>query len=152
MPLLPIRVSCSQVNIETDMVIPYSLFHLHSVLSVLLILRIAKLDSCHVWKDAVGFQAQRGVYHMLLLGATLVFYLDDHGLDAIQTVNEPDAIINIPKDLELACMKQVAKEWKRQSNSEWGQASKGVGDVSISINIDELLDDVKATLNRYRRL
>ena len=83
----------------------------------------------------------------------IAYYHSDHlGSSNVMTVNEPDAIINIPKDLELACMKQVAKEWKRQSNSEWGQASKGVGDVSISINIDELLDDVKATLNRYRRL
>ena len=58
----------------------------------------------------------------------------------------------VPKDLQLACMKQVAKEWKRQDKQEWGEASRSFGEGSISISIDELLDDVKATLDRYRRL
>lgn len=74
------------------------------------------------------------------------------GSSNVMTVNEPDAIINIPKDLELACMKQVAKEWKRQDKQEWGEASRSFGEGSISISIDELLDDVKATLDRYVRL
>lgn len=76
----------------------------------------------------------------------------DGGSSNVMTVNEPDAIINIPKDLELACMKQVAKEWKRQDKQEWGELSRSFGEGSISISIGELLDDVKATLDRYRNL
>lgn len=76
----------------------------------------------------------------------------DGGSSNVMTVNEPDAIINIPKDLELACMKQVAKDWKRQDKQEWGETSRSFDGGSISIEVSELLKDVKATLDRYRRL
>jgi len=54
--------------------------------------------------------------------------------------------------LELACMKQVAKEWKRQHKQEWGETSRSMGEGSVSIEITELLEDVKTNLDRYRRL
>jgi len=100
-------------------------------------------------EDAVGY-----VEFVSITGE----FADDETIDIsggnsnVMTVNEPDAIINIPKDLELACMKQVAKDWKRQDKQEWGETSRSFDGGSISIEVNELLEDVKATLDRYKRL
>lgn len=70
----------------------------------------------------------------------------------VMTVNEPDTIIRIPRDLELACMQQVAVEFQRQQKKEWGETSRSFGDGSVSTMVEEeLLSYVKQILEKYRR-
>ena len=77
----------------------------------------------------------------------------DEGSGNVMTVNEPYAIIRIPKDLELACMQQVAVEFQRQQKKEWGETSRSFGDGSIStMTEEELLPYVKMVLEKYRRI
>ncbi len=77
----------------------------------------------------------------------------DGGASNIMTVNEPDAIIRVPKDLELACMQQIAVEFQRQQKKEWGETSRSFGDGSIStMTEEELLPYVKMVLEKYRRI
>lgn len=76
----------------------------------------------------------------------------DGGASNVMTVNEPDTIIRIPRDLELACMQQVAVEFQRQQKKEWGETSRSFGDGSVSTSIEEeLLPYVKQVLEKYRR-
>jgi thiamine pyrophosphate-dependent acetolactate synthase large subunit-like protein len=71
----------------------------------------------------------------------------------VMTVNEPDTIIRIPRDLELAVMQQIAVEFQRQQKKEWGETSRSFGDGSIStMTEEELLPYVKEVLKKYRRL
>ena len=76
----------------------------------------------------------------------------DGGASNVMTVNEPDAIIRIPKDLELACMQQVAVEFQRQQKKEWGEVSRSFADGSVTTTTEEeLLPYVKQVLEKYRR-
>ena len=74
----------------------------------------------------------------------------DGGGSNVMTVNEPDTIIRIPKDLELAVMQQVAVEFQRQQKKEWGETSRSFGDGSVSITTEEeLLPYVAKVLKKY---
>ncbi len=64
------------------------------------------------------------------------------------TPTAPD--IALPADLKLACMIQVAREWKKTQDSEWGQTSKSLGDGSVSFIEASLLKEVREILDRYR--
>lgn len=76
----------------------------------------------------------------------------DGGAGNVMTVNEPYDIIRIPKDLELACMQQVAVEFQRQQKKEWGETSRSFADGSVSITTEEeLLPYVAKVLKKYRR-
>ena len=59
--------------------------------------------------------------------------------------------VTVPSDLQMACLKQCAREWQTQKTSSWGETSRSFGDGSISYETKDLLDDVKAVLNRYAR-
>lgn len=75
------------------------------------------------------------------------------GAANILTINEPDSIILIPKDLQLACMQQCAVEFQRLTKKEWGETSRSFPDGSVSTSIEEnLLSYVKEVLDRYRRV
>lgn len=75
-----------------------------------------------------------------------------NGAADVMTVNEPYEIIRVPKDLELACMQQVAMEFQRQQQKSWGEVSRSFGDGSVTtMTEEELLPYVKMVLNRYRR-
>lgn len=58
----------------------------------------------------------------------------------------------MPADLKLACLKQVAWEWKKYSGKRWGESSHSFEGGSISIETVNLLPDVKEILGLYRRL
>lgn len=76
-----------------------------------------------------------------------------NGAADVMTVNEPYDIIRVPKDLELACMQQVAVEFQRQQKKEWGETSRGFPDGSVTtMTEEELLPYVKRVLEKYRRL
>ena len=60
--------------------------------------------------------------------------------------------LTVPKDLQLACMEQVAYEWQRQKNRTWGESSKSKGDFNISYIKDDLLSQVKKVLDSYRKM
>jgi len=76
----------------------------------------------------------------------------DGGAANVMTVNEPDTIIRIPRDLELACMQQIAVEFQRQQKKEWGEISRSFGDGSVTTTTEEeLLPYVKQVLEKYRR-
>lgn len=75
-----------------------------------------------------------------------------NGAANVMTVNEPYDIIRVPKDLELACMQQVAVEFQRQQKKEWGEVSRSFGDGSVTTRVEEeLLPYVKMVLEKYRR-
>ena len=58
----------------------------------------------------------------------------------------------IPGDLKLACLEQVAYEYKKFSQQGWGVTSVSYPDGTISkVGEAEFLPMVKATLDRYRR-
>lgn len=57
----------------------------------------------------------------------------------------------VPDDLKLACFKQCAKEWQTQKMSNWGESSRSFPDGSVSHDVKDLLEDVKAVLRRYAR-
>lgn len=77
----------------------------------------------------------------------------ESGASGVMKVNEPDAIIRIPKDLELACMQQVAVEWKRAQKGEWGESSRSFPDGSVTtMSEEEMLPYVKRVLEKYRRV
>ena len=70
----------------------------------------------------------------------------------VMTVNEPNTIIRIPRDLELACMQQIAVEFQRQQKKEWGEVSRSFGDGSVTTMTEEdLLPYVMSVLMKYRR-
>jgi len=76
-----------------------------------------------------------------------------NGAADIMTVNEPYDIIRVPKDLELACMQQVAVEFQRLRKKEWGETSRSFGDGSVSIMTEgEFLPYVKMILEKYRQI
>lgn len=59
--------------------------------------------------------------------------------------------VALPHDLKLACMMQVAAEWKRSQQKTFGASSLSVGGASISLQPElELLPQVKTILLRYR--
>ena len=59
----------------------------------------------------------------------------------------------IPDDLKLACLKQVAFEWKIQKGSLWGEASRTYPDGAITTySTGQLLPDVREVLERYKRV
>lgn len=73
--------------------------------------------------------------------------------EGVIKVNEPDPIIRVPRDLELACMQQVAVEFQRQQKSEWGETSRSFPDGSVTtMSEDEMLSYVKKVLEKYRRV
>lgn len=77
----------------------------------------------------------------------------DGGSSNVMTVNHPETPTMIPKDLQLACMKQVAHEFQQYKNKTWGEMSRSAEDGSISIISEEnLLPSVKETLQRYVKL
>lgn len=77
----------------------------------------------------------------------------ESGASGVMKVNEPNAIIRVPKDLELACMQQVAVEFQRQQKKEWGETSRGFPDGSVTTMVEEeLLPYVKKVLEKYRRV
>jgi len=57
----------------------------------------------------------------------------------------------VPRDLELALFKQVAKEWQVQKHKTWGEDSRSVGESSVSLQPGNLLDEVEEALKRYVR-
>ena len=57
----------------------------------------------------------------------------------------------LPADLKLACMIQVAREWKKSQGSEWGETSRSFPDGSTSHVERGLLKEVEETLQKYRR-
>jgi len=60
-------------------------------------------------------------------------------------------LANVPGDLQLACMKQVAFEFQQYVQKNWGESSRSFGDGSTSMFREiTLLEDVKEILNRYR--
>lgn len=77
----------------------------------------------------------------------------DGGAGNVMTVNEPYDIIRVPRDLELACMQQVAVEFQRQQKDEWGETSRSFPDGSVTtMSEEELLPYVKRVLEKYRRV
>ena len=59
---------------------------------------------------------------------------------------------DIPHDLKLACIDLVTRKYKQYDERLHGVSSKSFGDQSISYSLDNLPADIKATLNRYRRI
>jgi len=59
--------------------------------------------------------------------------------------------IALPADLKLACMIQVAREWKKAQGAEWGETSRSFQDGSRSFVEKGLLKEVEDVLARYRR-
>jgi hypothetical protein len=57
----------------------------------------------------------------------------------------------MPKDIQLACMKQVGIEWRRAKEEDWDQTSKTFPDGSIARNIIELHPQVKDICRKYKR-
>ena len=57
----------------------------------------------------------------------------------------------LPADLKLACMMQVAREWKKSQGSEWGETSRSFPDGSTSHVERGLLKEVEEILQKYRR-
>ena len=74
------------------------------------------------------------------------------GASNVMTVDQAETPTLIPTDLQLACFKQVAWEWKKYSGKRWGESSHSFEGGSISIETVNLLPDVKEILNLYRRL
>ena len=56
----------------------------------------------------------------------------------------------LPADLKLACMIQVAREWKKTQGSEWGETSRNFPDGSTSHVERGLLKEVEEILQKYR--
>ena len=57
----------------------------------------------------------------------------------------------LPADIRLACMMQVAREWKKNTLSEWGVVSKSSPDgLSVTKTETGLLKEVREILDRYR--
>lgn len=74
------------------------------------------------------------------------------GSSNVMTVDHPDSTIWLPKDLQLACMKQVAYEWKQQKGKLYGETNRSYPDGSIAyVPVKELLDSVKQICERYQR-
>jgi hypothetical protein len=60
------------------------------------------------------------------------------------------AIANLPKDLKLAALKQIAFEYQEQRTKSWGEVSRSMSDGSVSKReVTKFLPDVKETLDRY---
>lgn len=75
-----------------------------------------------------------------------------NGAANVMTVNEPYDIIRVPKDLELAVMQQIAIEFQRQQNKEWGETSRSFADGSIgTLTEEDFLPYVERVLKKYRR-
>lgn len=58
----------------------------------------------------------------------------------------------VPLDVKLACLVEVARQYEVIDKRMWGETSRTVEGVSVSLNTDELLGSTKATLDRYMRL
>lgn len=58
----------------------------------------------------------------------------------------------LPADIKLACMIQVAREWKKTQGAEWGESSRTFKDGSTTRIERGLLQDVEEILVRYRRV
>ena len=57
----------------------------------------------------------------------------------------------LPADLKLACLMQVAREWKKATLNEWGVISKSSPDgMSVTKTETGLLKEVREILDRYR--
>lgn len=85
-----------------------------------------------------------GVWRRGYLNETLTFVA---GFDVAGT--SP----TIPGDLKFAALEQTAFEWKKAQQKDWGVTSKTFPDGSITKeNVTELLPQVKAIINRYRRM
>jgi len=56
---------------------------------------------------------------------------------------------SVPADLELICMKQVAKEFKEWKAKTWGETSRDIGDGSVAISETSLLPEIEKTLLKY---
>jgi hypothetical protein len=59
---------------------------------------------------------------------------------------------SVPSDIQLVCLKQCGKEWQTWKEKNWGETSRSFPDGSVAFESKDLLDDVKAILNRYARL
>jgi len=76
----------------------------------------------------------------------------DGGSSNVMTVNHPETPTLIPKDLQLAVFKQVAFEFKRYVQQDWGESSRSFPDGSVSFIEKDLLPSVNTILERYRKL
>jgi hypothetical protein len=69
----------------------------------------------------------------------------------VQGANPGTGEVVLPADLKLACMIQVAREWKKNTLSEWGVISKSSPDgASVTKTETGLLKEVREILDRYR--
>ena len=66
--------------------------------------------------------------------------------------SEVEGVDEMPKDLQLACMKQVGIEWKRAKAEDWDQTSKTFPDGSISRNITNLHPQIEMVCRKYARM
>lgn len=58
----------------------------------------------------------------------------------------------LPADLGLACMMQVAREWKKGQLGEWGMTSKSTPDgATVARTEAGLMKEVREILDHYRR-
>lgn len=58
---------------------------------------------------------------------------------------------NIPAELKLAALIQIAYEWQKQKGSSWGETARSFPDGSTTyINRKEFLPEVAQVLSRYR--
>lgn len=77
------------------------------------------------------------------------------GNSNVMTVNEPGGSAEdspgLPGDLRLAGLMQIAKAWKEQDKSEWGETSRSMPDGSISLTTEDLLPFVAEVLERYKK-
>jgi hypothetical protein len=58
----------------------------------------------------------------------------------------------LPANVKLACMIQVAREWKKTQGSEWGESSRTFPDGSTTRIERGLLKEVEEILDHYRRI
>lgn len=57
-----------------------------------------------------------------------------------------------PWDLKHAALIQVADHWQKFLHKSWGEMSRSVASQSVTVQVGDLLDVVKSTLQRYRRI
>ncbi len=59
----------------------------------------------------------------------------------------------LPHDIKLACLKQVAFEYKKYKNKDWGEQSRTYPDGSITKSTNSnLLPEVEWVLDKYKRI
>jgi hypothetical protein len=66
--------------------------------------------------------------------------------------SEEDDADEMPKDIQLACMKQCGIEWKRAKSEDWDLTSKTFPDGSVARNITNLHPQVEKICQKYARM